>query len=71
MLKMVNSFEFKKREEQTLRDFRVSLDTTVRNAFLLDFEAVKSRFIFASPSGARCLSVAVPFGIVLAVMLLM
>jgi hypothetical protein len=47
-LKMVNIFEFTKHEELTLRDFTISVNDTIRDAFLTDFQDIKSRYIFAS-----------------------
>jgi hypothetical protein len=44
-LKMVNIFEFKKREELTLRDFRISINDTIRNAFLQDFAGIHGRYV--------------------------
>jgi hypothetical protein len=44
-LKMVNLFEFLKREELTLRDFRISINDTIRSAFLQDFASVRYRYV--------------------------
>jgi len=47
-LKMVNLFEFTKLEEETLRDFSISVNETIRTEFLQDFQNVKDRYIMAS-----------------------
>ncbi len=50
-VKAICLFEFMKYEETfadgtpSLRDFRISNDTEIRNAFLRDFEAVKSFYV--------------------------
>ena len=47
-LKMFNLFEYSKFEDQTMRDFRISVNDAIRAEFLKDFAAVKDRYIFAN-----------------------
>ncbi|KAI8913205.1 glycoside hydrolase superfamily [Gorgonomyces haynaldii] len=52
-IKLICMFEFRKDEEVLLdgspdnRDFRISNKSEIRNAFLQDFEQVKSKYLFA------------------------
>jgi hypothetical protein len=50
-IKMFNLFEFRKDEELTNRDFRISWDNQVLNAFLEDLEPVKDMYLFANTTG--------------------
>jgi hypothetical protein len=51
-IKMFNLFEFRKDEEQTNRDFRLSVSAEIRNAFLEDLATVKNMYIFANDTNA-------------------
>lgn len=52
-IKMFNLFEFRKDEEETNRDFRISWTDEVRNAFLEDLEPVKDMYLFANATGSE------------------
>jgi hypothetical protein len=56
-LKMVNIFEFTKREEETLRDFSISVNGTIRTEFLKDFSSIKHMYVLASYS--NCLKASI------------
>ncbi|KAJ3326569.1 hypothetical protein HDU76_012809 [Blyttiomyces sp. JEL0837] len=52
LLKMINQFEFKKHEEQTLRDFRITTNPTILSAFKSDLAAVSDRYIWSNYTSA-------------------
>ena len=59
LVKAICLFEFMKIEEtfadgtESLRDFRISNSTEIRNAFLRDFNNTRSSFLQAGPAGSN------------------
>ena len=52
-IKLICLFEFLKQEEETMRDFRVSNSTSIREAFLADFLPVKDFYLGTSTLTAK------------------
>ncbi|KAI8906358.1 glycoside hydrolase superfamily [Gorgonomyces haynaldii] len=50
-IKALCLFEWRKPEEQTMRDFRITNKTEILNAFLQDFNPVKSSYLLAGNAG--------------------
>ncbi|KAJ3079917.1 hypothetical protein HK102_003431 [Quaeritorhiza haematococci] len=60
LVKAVCLFEFRKFEEETDRDFRISTNATIRNAFLQDLEPVRELYVLANLTNPGAVSNAGP-----------